>query len=158
MLNAIARVANPNIHLALAGEGKTRPAMEKLAQQLGIDERVHFLGYRRDIPTLIQAADAVLLVSEQEGLPRSVMEAMCLNTLVIGSNIRGTQDLLKDDCGLLVELGNTEQLAQAIIKVVENSDLIGIIEKAKIKVKDYNLEQILRQYVDLYQLALTNER
>ena len=157
LLNALAKAANPNIHLALAGDGKIRPAMEELAKQLGIDKQVHFLGYRRDIPILIQAADAVLLVSQQEGLPRSIMEAMCLHTPVIGSNIRGTRDLLKDGCGLLVELGDTNALAKAIIQVVENPEILAIMaEKAQMKIKDYDLKQIIQQYIDIYQLALAN--
>jgi len=156
LLAALAKVASPNIHLALAGEGKTRSAMEALAQQLAIDEQVHFLGYRNDIPTLIQAADAVLLVSQQEGLPRSIMEAMCLNTPVIGTNIRGTQDLLEDGCGLLVELGNTDALAAAMKQVAENPEsLTAITKKAKDKMKDYDLLQIIQQHADIYQLALS---
>ncbi|MEL6928358.1 MAG: glycosyltransferase family 4 protein [Cyanobacteria bacterium J06600_6] len=155
LLNALAKAANANIHLALAGEGKTKSAMEELAQQLNISKQVHFLGYRNDIPTLIQAADAVLLVSQQEGLPRSIMEAMCLNTPVIGSNIRGTQDLLEDDCGLLIELGNTDALAEAMIQVVEDpKSLATMAEKAKVKMEDYDLEQIIQQYTDIYSLAL----
>ena len=155
LLNALAKAANPNIHLALAGDGKIKPAMEELAKQLGIDKQVHFLGYRKDIPTLIQAADAVLLVSQQEGLPRSIMEAMCLNTPVIGTNIRGTRDLLQDGCGLLVELGDTDALAKAIIQVVEDSEnLAAMAEKAKIRMKDYAIEQIIRQHENIYSLAL----
>ena len=155
LLNALAKTANPNIHLALAGEGKSRPAMEALAKELDIDKQVHFLGYRKDIPTLIQVADAVLLVSQQEGLPRSIMEAMCLNTPVIGSNIRGTQDLLEDGCGLLVELGDTDTLAEAMIQVVEDPErLAAMAEKAKVKIKDYDISQIIQQYTDIYDLAL----
>ena len=155
LLNALAKVANPNVHLALAGEGKTRSEMEELARQLDIDKQVHFLGYRKDIPTLIQAADAVLLVSQQEGLPRSIMEAMCLNTPVIGSNIRGTQDLLSDGCGLLVELGDTDALAKAMMRVVEDSEsLATMAEKAKVKMQDYDIKQIIQQYKDIYALAL----
>ena len=157
LLNALAKTANPNIHLALAGDGKIRSAMEALAKQLRIEQQVHFLGYRRDIPTLIQAADAVLLVSQQEGLPRSIMEAMCLHTPVIGSNIRGTQDLLEDGCGLLVELGDTDALAKAMIQVVENHEIMAIMaEKAQIQIKDYDLKQIIQQYINIYQLALAN--
>ncbi|MEL6580239.1 MAG: glycosyltransferase family 4 protein [Cyanobacteria bacterium J06621_12] len=155
LLHALAKVANPNVHLALAGEGKTKPGMLKLAQRLGIAKQVYFLGYRRDIPTLIQAADAVLLVSQQEGLPRSIMEAMCLNTPVIGSNIRGTQDLLADGCGLLVELGNIDALAEAMIQVVEQPEHLAMMAaKAQVKIKDYDLKQIIQQYSDIYSLAL----
>lgn len=156
LLTALAKVANPQIHLALAGEGVLKPAMKKLAVELGIAKQVHFLGYRHDIPTLIQAANAVLLVSQQEGLPRSIMEAMCLNTPVIGSNIRGTQDLLENGCGLLVDLGNTDALAQAMSQVVEEPDsLREMAQKAQAKIADYDLQTIIQQYTNIYQLALT---
>jgi glycosyltransferase involved in cell wall biosynthesis len=157
LLNALAKVANPQVHLALAGEGPIRPEMEELAQQLGIAKQVHFLGYRDDIPTLIQAANAVLLVSQQEGLPRSIMEAMCLNTPVIGSNIRGTQDLLDNDCGLLVELGNINDLAQAMSQVVEDPESLAVMaKKAQTKIASYDLQKVIQKYSDIYQLALND--
>ena len=157
LLYALAKTANLNIHLALAGDGKIKAAMEELAKQLGINQQVHFLGYRTDIPTLIQAADAVLLVSQQEGLPRSIMEAMCLNTPVIGTNIRGTRDLLEEGCGLLIELGDTDALAKAMTQVAENSNsLAAMAEKAKIRIKNYDITQIIQQYEDIYSSALRN--
>ncbi|MEL6496717.1 MAG: glycosyltransferase family 4 protein [Cyanobacteria bacterium J06623_7] len=157
LLKALATAAKPQLHLALAGEGKTRPAIEALAQELGIEKQVHFLGYREDIPSLICAADAVLLVSQQEGLPRSLMEAMCLNTPVIGSNIRGTRDLLADGCGLLVNVGDIAALAQGAIKVRDNAaNLATMADRAKIKIQDYDLRQIIQQYEQIYGLALAN--
>jgi glycosyltransferase involved in cell wall biosynthesis len=157
LLNALVKVANPQVHLALAGEGPIKPELEALTKELGIEKQVHFLGYRNDIPTLIQAADAVLLVSQQEGLPRSIMEAMCLNTPVIGSNIRGTQDLLENGCGLLVELGDTDALAKAMTQVVEDPDsLAAMAAKAQVKMASYDLKQIIQQYSDIYQLALND--
>jgi glycosyltransferase involved in cell wall biosynthesis len=157
LLNALVKVANPQVHLALAGEGPIKPELEALTKELGIEKQVHFLGYRKDIPTLIQAADAVLLVSQQEGLPRSIMEAMCLNTPVIGSNIRGTQDLLENGCGLLVELGDTDALAKAMTQVVEDPDsLAAMAAKAQVKMASYDLKQIIQQYSDIYQLALND--
>lgn len=157
LLNALAKVANPQVHLALAGEGLTKPKMVELAQQLSIAKQVHFLGYRQDIPTLIQAANAVLLVSQQEGLPRSIMEAMCLNTPVIGSNIRGTQDLLSNGCGLLVPLGDTNALAQAMSQIVADPDSLAVMAaKAQSKIANYDLKKIIQQYSEIYQLALTN--
>jgi len=141
--------------LALAGEGPIKIEIEQLAADLGIINQVHFLGYRTDIPTLIQAADAVLLVSQQEGLPRSIMEAMCLATPVIASNIRGSQDLLEDDCGLLVDLGDIDALAQAIVQVVKDPESLAVMaEKAQVKIADYDLEKIIQQYTEIYQLAL----
>ena len=155
LLNALAKLNNQRVHIALAGEGPLKDKMKQLAQQLNIDKQLHFLGFRKDIPTLIQAARAVILVSQQEGLPRSIMEAMCLNTPVIGSNIRGTQDLLEDGCGLLVELGDTDSLAQAMAKIVEDPQSAAkIAQKAKNKIVDYDIKQIIEEYTHIFNLAL----
>ena len=156
LLNALAKLSSDRVYLALAGEGRIKTEIEQLAVKLGIAERVHFLGYRTDIPALIQAADAVLLVSQQEGLPRSLMEAMCLNTPVIGSNIRGTRDLLENGCGLLVELGNVDAIAQAMARVVEDPDsLVAMAEKARLKMLDYDLKEIIQQYAEIFSAALS---
>ena len=157
LLNALTKLANPKIHLALAGEGRIKSKIEQLVEQLGLTTQVHFLGYRQNIPALIKAADAVTLVSQQEGLPRSIMEAMCMNTPVIGSNIRGIRDLLKDNCGLLVELGDSGALAQAMKQVIEDpNSLKEMTVKAQIKIQGYALEQIIQQYSEIYSLALGN--
>jgi glycosyltransferase involved in cell wall biosynthesis len=155
LLNALAKLSQPQVHLALAGEGPLKAEMEQLATQLGIAQQVHFLGFRTDIPTLIQAAKAVLLVSQQEGLPRSIMEAMCLATPVIGSNIRGTKDLLADDCGILVDLGDIEAIAQAMAQVVNNPQTsAAMAQKAQAKMEHYDIKQIIEQYTEIYYLAL----
>ena len=99
------------MHLALAGPGPELESLKRLAGGLGIGGHVHFLGYRKDVPALIQASAATLLCSEQEGLPRSVMESMCQAVPVIGSNIRGMTDLLADGRGLLVPVGDRAGLA-----------------------------------------------
>lgn len=154
LLHALAKLSKPQVHLALAGEGPLKAEIEQLATQLGIAQQVHFLGFRTDIPTLIQAADAVLLVSQQEGLPRSIMEAMCLATPVIGSNIRGTKDLLEDGCGILVELGDTDAIAQAMAKVVDDPQSAAMAQKALVKMQHYDIKQIIEQYTEIYNLAL----
>ena len=155
LLSALAKLNYPHVHLALAGDGPLREEMEKLTTQLSLDNQVHFLGFRIDIPTLIKAANAVLLVSQQEGLPRSIMEAMCLQTPVIGTNIRGTQDLLEDGCGLLVNLGDVDELAQAMAKIVDDPESAAIIaQKGLAKMADYDVEKIIVQYTDIYDLAL----
>ena len=121
ILKAFARLARPEICLAFAGDGGLMEQMQQLAFQLNVQTQVRFLGVRRDIPTLMRAAVATLLVSEQEGLPRCVMESMSLETPVIGTNIRGTRDLLTEGCGLLVEVGDVEALTKAMAWILESS-------------------------------------
>ncbi|MFM6200711.1 MAG: glycosyltransferase, partial [Dolichospermum sp.] len=102
ILKAYCNLNRPETCLVFAGDGVLMEEMQQLAIKLNIQNQVRFLGIRRDIPILMRTAVATILVSEQEGLPRCVMEAMSLETPVIGTNIRGTRDLLENGCGLLV--------------------------------------------------------
>src|SRR5579883_2826959 len=77
-LRAFARIAGSSVHLVLAGGGPGMRDVQTLARSLGIAPQVHFVGIRRDIPVLIRSARALILPSDREGLPRSVMEAMAL--------------------------------------------------------------------------------
>lgn len=117
-LNGFALLGNRKTHLAFAGEGTLQKRMEALTRSLGVANRIHFLGLREDIPALIRASTATLLPSEREGLPRSVMESLCLEVPVIGSNIRGVRDLLEDGCGLLVPVGDPAAVAKAMDHVL----------------------------------------
>jgi glycosyltransferase involved in cell wall biosynthesis len=151
LLMAFDRLNNVSAHLALAGDGPLLPAMQKLACDLGILDRVHFLGYRQDISTAIRASVATILVSAQEGLPRSAMESLALETPVIGTNIRGTQELLVGDCGLLVEVGDIEGIAKAIAWVLEypeDAKLMG--KRGRERASKYDLRYILELHEALY--------
>lgn len=152
---ALSKLNRPQVHLAFAGDGTIRQELEQLTQELGLEQQVHFLGFRQDIPALICSSAAVLLTSKREGLPRSIMEAMCLGTPVIGSNIRGIQDLLGDGCGLLINCGDTDALAKAMAQAVdqpENSRAMA--QKAQAKMANYDIKQIIKQYTEIYHLAL----
>lgn len=153
VLQAFAKLSNSRSHLALAGEGVLRSPMASLAVELGISDRVHFLGYRQDIPILIKAATATILVSEQEGLPRSIMESMAIGTPVIGSNIRGIEDLLKDSCGILVKVGDIESIATAMSTLADDAiQRKNISDKAIQYIKQFELQQIIKLHDKLYKL------
>ena len=67
-----------------------------MAEDLGVKEQVHFLGYRTDIKELLKAGDIFLFTSKQEGLARSLMEAMASGLPCVASKIRGNTDLLEE--------------------------------------------------------------
>lgn len=155
VLRAFAKVPIPEAHLAFAGSGSLMPKMQQLAIALGIADRVHFLGFRQDIPTLIKASVATVLASEQEGLPRSVMESLCMEVPVIGADIRGIRDLLEGDCGLLFELGNVEQLSQAMTWILDHPIAAKAMGKrAREIMAGYDLQHILTLHETLYAEAL----
>lgn len=155
ILKAFARLDRANAHLVFADTGPLLEEMQRLASVLGVEDRVHFLGYRSDIPALMRASTAMLLASAQEGLPRSVMEALALELPVIGTAIRGTQDLLGGGCGRLVKVGDVEGLAQAMAWVLDHpQDAQLMVQRGRERMALYGLQSVLKQYETLYAEAL----
>jgi glycosyltransferase involved in cell wall biosynthesis len=157
LIQALAKLARPEVHLALAGAGQLLAEMQQLAKDLGIEHQVHFLGKRPDVPVLMRAAVATLLVSDQEGLARSVMESLALEVAVIGTKIRGIQELLEDDCGLLVEVGDVAQIAQAMAWTLAHPEQMQLMGKrGREKMAAYALPQIVKFHEDLYNEAVSS--
>ncbi|MBX9680318.1 MAG: glycosyltransferase family 4 protein [Gemmataceae bacterium] len=154
-LRAFAQCGCPNAVLALAGDGMLKPQMQQLAAELGIADRVRFLGFRRDIPTLVRLSRAVMLPSEREGLPRSLMESLSLGVPAIGCSIRGVADLLGDGRGLLVPVGDPAALAAAIRRLAEHPDEAAAMgERGREAMKSYDLREIIRMHEELYDEVL----
>ncbi len=119
LLRAAARVAAANF--VFAGDGPDRAALAALVSQLRLEDRVTFLGWRRDIPELIAAADLVVLPSWYEGLPLAVLEAMAAGRPVIASRIPGIQEIITEGAdGVLFEPGDAAALARAIGEVLSD--------------------------------------
>lgn len=157
MVRAFAQLNRREAHLVFAGVGDQEVIKEvqKLVSQLGIEKQVHFLGYRRDIAALMRASVATLLTSEREGLPRSVMEALCLEIPVIGTDIRGIRDLVGKDCGLLVPVASPDKLADAMAWILDQPEEARMMGKCgRERMADYDLKHIIKLHEDLYAEAL----
>ena len=118
LIRAFAMVKDPRAHLAFLGKGKLMEKSKELCRNLGIAERVHFMGHVPDVRPYILASRATVLPSEREGLPRSVMESIALRVPVIGANARGTRDLLKDGGGWIVPVGGVKELCRKMTCII----------------------------------------
>jgi glycosyltransferase involved in cell wall biosynthesis len=155
IFQAFAKLADPTAHLVLAGEGPLLGKLQALAIQMGISANVHFLGQRSDIPVLLRAASALVLVSQHEDLPNCVIESLYCRTPVIGSDIRGTRDLLQGGSGLLVGLGEIASLTESMRWILNNpTEAIVMAEQGCRAVRDYGIPEVLHQYEVLYQTVL----
>lgn len=155
LVKALAETGDPAIRLAFAGTGPLAAETRRLAAEAGVADRVKFLGFRKDIPLLIAAADVTALPSGREGLPRVVMESMAIGTPVIGADIRGTRDLLSGGCGTLVPLGDTHALAEALKKHKKMTpEIAAAAERAKAKAQTFDVEKIIEQYEGIYRELL----
>lgn len=122
LLEAAARL--PGAVFALAGEGPEEADLRRLAERLGVADRVLFLGRRDDVPALLAACDVFALPSLYEGSSLALLEAMAAQRAIVSSAIAGTDELIEDGrTGLLVPPGDSEALAAALARVLDDTGL-----------------------------------
>jgi glycosyltransferase involved in cell wall biosynthesis len=156
ILKALAKLKRPNICMAFAGEGPMLEELQQLASELGVQNQVRFLGFRSDITALMRASVATILPSEREGLPRCIMESLCLEVPAIGTNIRGIRDLVTEDCGLLVEVGDVDALAQAMAWVLDHPEAAHMMGKqGRQHMTNFDVRHIIDLHERLYAEDIT---
>jgi glycosyltransferase involved in cell wall biosynthesis len=119
---AIASVVRDCAFLALGGE-TTSPGygayLQQLARDLGIGDRVHFLGWQKNVAEVMRAADVMVLPSVVEGLPMAVLEAMSCGRPVVASAVNGTPEaVLHEITGLLIPPNEPAALAAAVVRLL----------------------------------------
>jgi glycosyltransferase involved in cell wall biosynthesis len=102
-------------HLAVIGDGEERARLEGLAVRLGLGQRIHFLGWRADLETILNELDVVICASRNEGTPVALIEAMAAGVPVLSTDVGGVADLVAHaETGWLVPHGDPSAMARAI--------------------------------------------
>ncbi|SDO93407.1 N-acetyl-alpha-D-glucosaminyl L-malate synthase BshA [Halobacillus aidingensis] len=146
--------------LLLVGDGPEYSECHQLVQQLGLDDRVLFLGKQENVSELLSISDLKLLLSEKESFGLVLLEAMACGVPCIGTNIGGIPEVIDHgETGFIAELGNVEQISYFATKVLEDKDLHQTMaERSKRVVHDkFATNTILRQYETLYEQVLNHE-
>lgn len=119
---ALALLAEPacrSLVLLVAGNGAERAALERQATELGVADRVRFLGWRDDVPRLVRTCDFVLLPSRWEGLPYAVLEAFAACVPVVATPVDGARELVIDgETGALATAIDARALATATARLL----------------------------------------
>lgn len=159
VLAAMSHIGHGRLHVAFAGDGPLRTALQEQAAALGLTDRLHFLGFRQDIPALALAARAVLLPSEREGLSRSLLEALSLGVPIISADTRGISELT-DGCGLKHAVGDAWGLAAAMQQLAADpagAAAMGARGRERM-VADYDEQVVIRLHDRLYADLLGKEK
>lgn len=155
LIKAMKRLPN-NVHLLLIGDGPLKRINQQLAANLQLEERVHFLGFRDDIPRIIKTVDVVVLSSNWEGLPLSLLEGMAAGKPVVGSNVPGIRELIQGT-GSIFEKGDDKDLANKIKMLLENEELYrNIQQKCMQTVMEYSIKKTAKRYVEIYRNLLNH--
>ncbi len=112
-----------DVAFVVVGGGSMREALEEGARELGVSDRVHFLGWRTDLAEIYQASDVVALTSHNEGTPVALIEALAAGRPIVATDVGGVRDILQDGrFGTLVPPGDVEALASAIAATMEAAE------------------------------------
>jgi glycosyltransferase involved in cell wall biosynthesis len=121
----------PDLELGIAGSGPLEPELRSLAAELGIEERLEFLGHVRDVRPAIEASSFVVVPSLGEGFGLVALEAMERSRAVVASGVGGLLDVVSDgETGLLVPPGDVHALAGAIVALARDPELAGRMGQA----------------------------
>lgn len=149
---------NKNIHLILAGRDMNTKENLKVLKNTGYEDRVHFLGFRKDILNVVAACDVFVLSSLfGESITKSVIEAMSLGKPAIITDIEGNIELIENGIqGFVTPVRNSKAMAQAIVKMVDNPEKtteMGKAAKARIE-NELSSKQTVFKLKELYEKTL----
>ncbi|GDX81685.1 glycosyl transferase family 1 [Deltaproteobacteria bacterium] len=152
LLDAFASPALASAHLLVAGEGALLGALQAQAAALGVASRVHFLGVRRDVSTLMAAADAFVLASNWEGNPLVVLEAMAAGLPVVATDVGCVAELVSHETGRVVPPGSPPALAAALAELAGDRALVRALgaRGADIAAARFDVAVMARAYSELF--------
>ena len=150
----------PQLKLLVVGEGPLEQKLRKLAEKLGLENEIIFLGFRKDIPEVLSTLDIFLLVSTKEGLGVSLLEAGSYGLPIVATNVGGIPEIVKDGVtGLLVPPKDSQTLAEKIIYLLTHrneAQKMGENAKAWVE-KNFSVDKIVNSYVSLYESLIEQE-
>jgi len=142
------------VRFVLVGEGELFEECKKLAAMMGIYNDITFTGFRSDIKSILYDSDLFVSHSESEALGLSILEALCCKLPVVASNSGGPSEIVNEEnnCGLLVEYGDVEGMAEAIYKFVTNKKFYTTCKANAYKTVEekFNLDKTAEETYNLY--------
>jgi len=151
----IAKKKIPRLSLIVCGDGSLRNECEKLA-----DKDVYFMGFVKDVPSVLKGADIHVMSSVYDASPRSLLEAMCMGLPSIATNVGGIPNYLDNKTGILIKPQDPDVLAEKIVYLVKNPEKakeMGRNARSKI-LKYHNLEKNLERELNFILKELRNHK
>ena len=159
IIKALAKIGNPDIYYVIAGNGQLKDYLFGLARELGIADRVIFLGFRNDVFELYHAADISAFPSKIEGFGLAGAEAMAAGIPLVASNVHGILDYVIDGkTGFTAAPNDVNGFAKAIKKLADNPALRESMKKDCLEaVAPFDISNALKVMWDIYKEILQNK-
>lgn len=161
LLRELPRVvaADSRMVLLLAGDGRIEEHLRSLAKELGLDGHVRFLGFRDDVPSLMAAADAVVLPSLREGHPNVVLEAWQASLPVVATNVGGAPELVDEGVnGFVVPKEDMHRFGDRLLELAADADFRRRLGAAgREKVAGFSVARMAEATMALYDEILSRK-
>ena len=158
-IEALARLTDryPSLHLAISGRGDLEGELRARARQHGLADRLHLLGLRSDVPSILAAADLFVMPSLSEGLPLSLLEAMFAGCPIVATDVGQVRVALANGAaGILVDPGSSATLAAGIDRLLSNpaeARRLGAAAAMR-AAAEFDLSRMVQRYAAIYDKAL----
>ncbi|MDM8109654.1 glycosyltransferase family 4 protein [Phascolarctobacterium faecium] len=148
VLKALSKIKDKNFVYLICGRGVLKEHLQNLTKRLGLESKVKFLGFRKDIAEICKTVDLFIFPSYQEGLPVALMEAMACELPVIASNVRGNRDLIaKENLFDPEDVAALTNLIKERFEDIQNKELKKV---AYANLEQYSLKNVLKQMTEIY--------
>ena len=155
LIRAIAAMTERRTRLVIVGDGPEQPSLERLAGDLAVSDRVHFIGYRDDARTWLAGCDVYANCSISEGVSLTILEAMAAALPVVATAVGGTPEVVDQSCGRLVPARDSAALAAALGALAANAPVrrtLGDAARARVEMQ-FTIERMVQSYRDVYEQA-----
>jgi glycosyltransferase involved in cell wall biosynthesis len=147
----------PSARFLLVGDGAMRPTLERARARAGLETRLHFAGWRSDLPAIYDGATVVTLTSRFEGLPRVLVESLACGVPVVAMAVDGVGEVVREGInGFLVEEGDVTAMAERVARVLERPELRGRLSaQTGVGLEAFDREVMVREQEALYGELIT---
>ncbi len=143
----------PDTFFILAGDGPERGRLEEMAQHLGIQHRVRFLGVVQNVPALLPAFDLSALSSIHEALPITLLEAMAAQRPIVATDVGSVAEIVEDGVnGFLAPSGDADRFAAGMMRLLNDPELarrFGIAGRKKVE-QNFTVQRMVARYETLF--------
>jgi len=148
---------DPRVHFAIVGDGERREELGRRVAELGLTDRVHFTGWKRDLAPVYADLDVVVLCSKNEGLPTALIEAQAAGAPVVSTPVGAVAEIVEDGVtGHLVPIGDPAALAEKTLALIADpaaADAMGQRGRTRMRSR-YGVQRLLDDIDRLYSQLL----
>ena len=150
IVEAISKLSNSFHAVLVGGDGGRMNSVKVLSQQLGVEDRVHFLGIRSDVPQILKSSDVVIMASDYEGLSLSSIEGMASGKPFVATNVNGLREVV-EGAGVLFENKDADGLANVLNELYTNREYYcQISKKCQRRAEQFDVKKCAQGYLEVY--------